>query len=170
MSQIAATGFKAGSSLLKGFTAWQSDRYNASVSEAQGQQARMDAGIQSQFDLEQGDRETATGIVAAASSGGGLGGSARGVLEDLGRQNLYQVRQAATQGIAAQRAASAQASLYRKQATISLITGVTDAASTILGTAMKMAPGGAPPGGADPSGGGGADASAGGGDAIAGLG
>ncbi len=135
---MAAAVASAASSAAQGLNAYQTARYNADVLTQQSKAARQDAGIQAQLALEQGARATGTGITVSAKAGGGYNGSAMAVLEDLGRQNIYEARRATTEGIVISDAARSQAKMETAQGNVALGTGLLDAAATLMGARMQQ--------------------------------
>lgn len=133
---LAAAVASAASQAAGGLNALQMGKYQAATLRAQGEQARIDAGTQAQAQLEKSARVTGQGIVAAASSGGGGDGSALSVLEDLSHQSMAQARRSAVEGMAAGRAADAQAKAAKKQGVVKAATSLLGAAGTLLGGAM----------------------------------
>ena len=134
---MAAVVASAASGLAGGLNAFQTARYNADVLTQQSKAAREDAAIQAQLALEDGARATSTGVTVAAKAGGGFDGSARSVLEDLGRQNLYEARRITSEGVAIADAAKAQAKMEIDSGNIALLTSSLDSASTLMGGMMQ---------------------------------
>ncbi len=134
---MAAAVASAGSAVAGGLNAYQTARYNADVLTQQSKAARQDAGVNAQLALEDGARATSTGITVASKAGGGYDGSARAVLEDLGRQNIYEARRITTEGAAIADAARAQAKMEVAQGNIALGTSILDAGATLMGARMQ---------------------------------
>lgn len=134
---MVAAFASAASTVAGGLNAYQTGRYNADVLNKQSKAARQEAGVNAQLALEQGARATGAGITIAAKAGGGYDGSARAVLEDLGRQNIYEARRITTEGVAISDAARAQAKMEIAQGNIALGTSVLDAGASLMGQRMQ---------------------------------
>ena len=121
-----------------GVTAQRQAYYQARVLDAQGEQARLDAGSKVQAELDRSARELGSGVVAGAAQGGGLGGSVLNVLNDMGVQSMQRARTAANEGIVAGTQLNANADSTRQQGDIARWKGTIGAVSTLLGSAMQL--------------------------------
>lgn len=135
---MAAAAASAASSMIGGVNAYQMAGYNAKVMRSQADQARQDAGVEAQLALEKGARDTGAGIVAAAKSGGGFDGSAMSVLQDLGRQSMYEARRISTEGVGQSDGLYAQARATKQQGAVQLFTSTLDAGATLLSAGMAQ--------------------------------
>lgn len=136
---IGSSVVGAAGQYAQGVNAQRQAYYQAQVTDAQAQQARLDAGSQAQVELDRGARTVGQGIVAGAAQGGGLGGSTLDVLNDISQQSLQRARTAANEGVAQGVVLNANADGMRQQGDNAKWQGTIGAASTLLGSAMKIA-------------------------------
>lgn len=160
---MAGGGLAAIGELISGFGSYYASKAQAKALRAGAEMAKQEAGVASNIALEEGDRVQARAATQAAASGGGLTGSAMGVLEDLGRQSMYRARQAVYEGVTEANRLTFQARVAKKQGQIALVTSMFKAAATFMGDASATAQQvqAAQGGGSAAAGGGGSSAAAG---------
>lgn len=136
---MAGGGLAAIGELITGFGAYYASKAQAKALRAGEQMAKQEAGVASNIALEEGDRVQARAATLAAASGGGLTGSAMGVLDDLGRQSMYRARQAVYEGVTEAQRLNFQSRVAKKQGQIALVTSIFKAAATFAGDAGTSA-------------------------------
>lgn len=127
-------GVSAIGSILGGIGAWKSSRGQSKALEAAGRQARAEAGVNAQLELEQGDRAAAAAAVQAAQ-GGGLAGSALGSIDDLASSAMFNARAAIYAGTVEGRNKDYEAKVLRRQGELTLLTKFMQAGGEVA-TAM----------------------------------
>lgn len=131
---MLAAGLQAVGSLFGGFGRRQASRARAKALGYAARNARREAGINASIALEDSDRVGArAATLAAASGGGGLQGSALGVIDDLARQGMYRARQTVRDGLSQSIALLQDATTAKRQGDLELFSSVIEAGSTVLG-------------------------------------
>jgi membrane protein YqaA with SNARE-associated domain len=129
MAGVAAIG-----NILGGIGSWSASRGQSKAMEAAGRQARAEAGVNAQLELEQGDRAAAAAAVQAAQ-GGGLTGSALASIDDLASSAMFNARAAIYAGTVEGRNKDYEAKVLRRQGELTLVTSWFQAAGNAA-TAM----------------------------------
>lgn len=104
---IASAGLQAGGSLLGGLFGLFSGNAQAKEYKAEARQAEQVGGVNAEIALQQGNETAARAATQAAANGGGLGGSAIGVVQQASNMAMFNARDQVYRG-----ATQAQADLY----------------------------------------------------------
>lgn len=127
----ASVGLSVLGHLFGASTAKKQARAKANQLMEAAQQSKAEAGAAAQVQLEQGDRLAARGATLAAASGGGTGGSALGVLDDVTRQSIYNARVSLYKG-------STQAHTYNLEAKQALDAGRAQQIGELIGAGTSL--------------------------------
>ena len=134
---IAAPIVGAAASAFQGITGFISGQQQAKQAQLAAQQASITGGINTQERLLQGMSQTGRAATLAASSGGGLGGSATGVINQIAERGMFNARAAAYRGATEADSDRYQSSVDKDNAINSLIGGAIGAAGQGVGGALK---------------------------------
>ena len=124
------------SSLVGGITGFFAGNQQAKQAEAAAGQARTIGGINTQEALLQANAATARGATLAASSGGGLGGTTAGVLNQIAERGMFNARAAAYRGASQAEVDEYTAKVDKDNAINSLIGGLTGGVGQALSGAL----------------------------------
>jgi hypothetical protein len=134
---IAGPIVSAASSAIQGITGFISGQQQAKAAEAKATQDAQQAGVNTQERLLQGGATLGRAATLAAASGGGLGGSTAGVLNQIAERGMFNARAAAYKGITDVDADRYMASVDKDNAVNSLIGGFTGAVGQGVAGALK---------------------------------
>lgn len=139
VAAAASAGLSAIGKLLGGASAKSAAKRRAQALELGAQMDLNEAGIAAQLGLEEDERVSASlAVNAAAGGGGGLGGSALRVLNDLGRQSLMKARNTTYQGATAAWARRNDANVARAEGRNAMTQGVLGAGGSLIGGFAKL--------------------------------
>lgn len=138
MLSLASTGAQAGGGLLQGIFGLFSGNAQAAADKAAASQALRQAGVNSQEAFESGQATAARGATQAAANGGGLVGSALGVVQQASDAAMFNARTEIYKG-----QTQADADLYNMKVAQdnginSLIGGVTGAVGAGVAGALNQ--------------------------------
>ncbi|PZQ57977.1 MAG: hypothetical protein DI570_18925 [Phenylobacterium zucineum] len=130
----AQAGLSAIGKLLGGGAKRKAAKARAAALEQGAQMDLAEAGLAAQMGLEEDERVAASLAVNAASgSGGGLGGSALRVLDDLGRQSRQKARNTVYRGQTSAWARRNDAAVSRAEASNAMGQSILSAGGSLLG-------------------------------------
>jgi hypothetical protein len=135
---MASTALGAVSSAIGGITSFVSGEQQAKEAQKAAQQASITGGISAQEALLHGMATTGRAATLAAASGGGLGGTTAGVLNQLAERSMFNARAASYRGATQADADRYMASVDKDNAINALIGGFTGAAGQAVGGALKQ--------------------------------
>lgn len=139
MMLAAATGVKAAGQLMQADAESQAYRYNAKMAAQQGDIERQQAAAREEAQRRQADRVLGSQRAALAQSGGGMGGSALGVMKQSAAEAELDALMIRYEGDIRARGFDAQAEQERFAARNAKKAGYWQAAGTILGGGANYA-------------------------------
>lgn len=128
---LVSGGLSAGAGLLGGLTGFFAANAKAHALDNAAVTAGRQGGVNAQEALQQGDAVAATAATRAAANGGGLTGSAMGVISNLSNQAMFNAR---TQVYRAQ--TEQQNDIY--EAKVSRAQGISGLVGSLFGAAGSM--------------------------------
>lgn len=117
------------STMIGGITGFAAENQKAKLAQQAAQQARTIGGINTQEALLQANAATARGATLAAASGGGLGGTTAGVLNQIAERGMFNARAAAYRGASQAEVDEYTAKVDKDDAINSLISGFAGSAA-----------------------------------------
>lgn len=136
-----AAGISAIGSLFKGITGFLGGSDKQKLEELQAQQDLQEGGVAAGQAVRQGEIVEADGATRAAANGGGFVGSTLGVLQGLADQAQFNARAAVYHAQTAARSARYEGAVAKTDGIDALISGVTQAASSLVGGMAKSSAG-----------------------------
>jgi hypothetical protein len=132
-----STGLGVAGSLIGGLTGFASSMQQARQAQAAAKQARQVSGVNTQEALLQGGQTLGRAATLAASSGGGLGGTTTGVLNQIAGRTYFNARMAAYRGITQSESDEYMAKVDKNNAINNLIGGFVGAGGIGAGGALR---------------------------------
>lgn len=136
---MVSSGIGALGSLFSGVTNYFGQMAEAQEDENNAITALRQAGVNSQVALQEGNATAAEGAVRAAANGGGLVGSALGVISNLSNQAMYNARQQVYRGQTQAQNYTYAASVAKFNAIAGAIGGGIKAGTSLAGGYMEDA-------------------------------
>jgi hypothetical protein len=125
-------------SAIGGITSFVSENQQAKQAELAARQASITGGINTQEALLHGMAATGRAATLAAASGGGLGGTTAGVLNQIAERGQFNARAAAYRGATQAETDEYMAKVDKDNAMNSLISGFTGAAGQAVAGGLKQ--------------------------------
>ena len=134
---MLSAGIGAVGSLFKGITGLIAGNRQEDAFRKQGEEAEMQAGVNSEVALQQGNAAAGEAAARTAANGGGFVGSSMGVIQDLSNQAMFNARSKIYQGNAENQRDIYQGQVARAQGMSDMVGGVIGAAGSLAGGFMR---------------------------------
>ena len=135
---MASTGLGAAGAALQGIMGFAAGQQQARLAKQAAAQASLQGGVQTQEALLQGGATVGRAATLAAASGGGLGGTTAGVLNQIASRGMFNARAAAYRGATQAENDEYMAKVDKDNAVNSLIGGFTGAAGQAVSGALTQ--------------------------------